>query len=62
VNCLCPGMIHTPAMEDLLKTMNMTRKQAEDQFLGPRCMLKRFGEAHEIAAIILTMASDEPPT
>jgi NAD(P)-dependent dehydrogenase (short-subunit alcohol dehydrogenase family) len=59
VNCLCPGMIHTPAMEDLLKTMNMTRKQAEDQFLGPRCMLKRFGEAHEIAAIILTMASDE---
>ena len=59
VNCLCPGMIHTPAMVDLLKTMNMTRKEAEDKFLGPRCMLKRFGEPQEIAAIILTMASDE---
>jgi NAD(P)-dependent dehydrogenase (short-subunit alcohol dehydrogenase family) len=59
VNCMCPGMIYTPAMEDLLKTMNMTRKEAEEKFLGPRCMLKRFGEAHEIAAIILAMASDE---
>ena len=59
VNCLCPGMIHTPAMVDLLKTMNMTREEAEDKFLGPRCLLKRFGEPQEIAAIILTMASDE---
>lgn len=59
VNCICPGMIYTPAMEDLLVTMGVNRKQAEEKFLGPRCLMRRFGEPHEIAAIILMMASDE---
>jgi len=59
VNCVCPGMIYTPAMVDLLATMNLTRKEAEDQFLGPRGMLKRFGESIEIANVILLLASDE---
>jgi meso-butanediol dehydrogenase/(S,S)-butanediol dehydrogenase/diacetyl reductase len=59
VNCLCPGMIHTPAMEDLLKQLNVTRKEAEEKFLGPRCLLRRFGESHEMAPFIVLMASDE---
>jgi len=28
-------------------------------FLGPRCMLKRFGESWEIAPVIVLLASDE---
>ncbi len=59
VNSVCPGMIHTPAMETLLGQMGVTRKQAEEQFLGPRCMLKRFGESWEIAPVIVLLASDE---
>lgn len=59
VNSVCPGMIHTPAMEELLVQLGLTRKQAEDDFLGPRCMLKRFGEAWEIAPVIVLLASDE---
>jgi len=58
-NCLCPGMIHTPAMETLLTQMGKTRKEAEVEFLGPRCMLKRFGESWEIAPVIVLLASDE---
>ena len=48
VNCLCPGMIHTPAMENLLKQMGVSRKEAEEKFLGPRCLLGRFGESHRV--------------
>ena len=59
VNCLCPGMIHTPAMENLLKQMGVSRKEAEEKFLGPRCLLGRFGESHELAPFIVLMASDE---
>jgi len=59
VNCVCPGMIHTPAMETLLNQLKTTRKEAEETFLGPRCMLKRFGESWEIAPVIVLLASDE---
>jgi meso-butanediol dehydrogenase/(S,S)-butanediol dehydrogenase/diacetyl reductase len=59
VNCICPGMIHTPAMEDLLKRMGVTRKEAEQKFLGPRCLLGRFGESYELAPFIVLLASDE---
>ena len=59
VNCLCPGMIHTPAMVDLLKRMGVSRKEAEVRFLGPRCLLGRFGESYELAPFIVLMASDE---
>lgn len=59
VNCVCPGMIHTPAMETLLVQLETTRKEAEEKFLGPRCMLKRFGESWEIAPVIVLLASDD---
>jgi NAD(P)-dependent dehydrogenase (short-subunit alcohol dehydrogenase family) len=58
-NCVCPGMIYTPAMETLLGQMGKTRKEAEVEFLGPRCMLKRFGESWEIAPVLVLLASDE---
>lgn len=59
VNCLCPGMIYTPAMETLLVQLGMTRKEAEAKFLGPRCMMERFGEPQEIAPFIALLVSDE---
>jgi NAD(P)-dependent dehydrogenase (short-subunit alcohol dehydrogenase family) len=60
VNCICPGMIHTPAMDHLLETeLHITPQEAEKTLLGPRCLMKRFGKAEEIAPAILFMASDE---
>ena len=59
VNCICPGVIFTPAMVKLCQDWNMTRQQVEERYMGPRAAIKRFGEPEEIAAIILTMASDE---
>jgi len=59
VNCICPGMIHTPAMENLLKQLGVSRKEAEEKFLGPRCILGRFGESYELAPFIVLLASEE---
>jgi len=59
VNCLCPGMIRTPAMDTLLGQLGMTVQEGEQKLLGPRCLMKRFGKPHEIASAILFLASDE---
>lgn len=59
VNCVCPGMIYTPALERALADLNVTRKYAEENIMGPRCLMKRFGEPSEIAPVILWLASDE---
>jgi len=59
VNCVCPGMTHTPAMDTLLVQMGMSVEEAERSFLGPRCILKRFAKPEEIAPAILFVASDE---
>jgi meso-butanediol dehydrogenase/(S,S)-butanediol dehydrogenase/diacetyl reductase len=59
VNCICPGMTHTPAMDTLLAKMGVSVEEAERPFLGPRCILKRFAKPEEIANAILFLASDE---
>ncbi len=59
VNCVCPGMIYTPALEQELVLLNVTKKYAEENIMGPRCLLKRFGKPEEIAPVILLLASDE---
>ncbi len=59
VNCVCPGMTHTPAMDTLLAEMRVSVEEAERNFLGPRCILRRFARPEEIAPAILFVASDE---
>jgi NAD(P)-dependent dehydrogenase (short-subunit alcohol dehydrogenase family) len=59
VNCVCPGMTLTPAMDTLLAQMGVSVEEAERTFLGPRCILKRFAKPEEIANAILFLASDE---
>ena len=59
VNCICPGMTHTSAMDTLLAQMGVSVEEAERTFLGPRCILKRFAKPEEIANAILFLASDE---
>jgi len=59
VNCVCPGMTLTPAMDTLLAQMWVSVEEAERTFLGPRCILKRFAKPEEIANAILFLASDE---
>ncbi len=59
VNCVCPGVINTPALADALSTRGVTREEAERIDLGHRGMIKRFGEPHEVANVILMAASDD---
>jgi NAD(P)-dependent dehydrogenase (short-subunit alcohol dehydrogenase family) len=59
VNCVCPEMSYTPALEHELVQLKVTRKYAEENIMGPRCLLKRFGNPEEISPVIVLLASDE---
>jgi NAD(P)-dependent dehydrogenase (short-subunit alcohol dehydrogenase family) len=58
VNAVCPGVIHTPALEGVMKTMNFTLEDA-NEYWGNSCFLKRLGKPREIAQVILFLASDD---
>ncbi len=58
VNAVCPGVIHTPALEGVMKTMNFTLEDA-NEYWGKSCFLKRLGQPREIARVILFLASDD---
>jgi NAD(P)-dependent dehydrogenase (short-subunit alcohol dehydrogenase family) len=57
VNCVCPGRVHTPLVEKVIRASpdpeNTRRALSEDR------PLKRMGRPEEIAAGILYLASDE---
>jgi NAD(P)-dependent dehydrogenase (short-subunit alcohol dehydrogenase family) len=59
VNCVCPGITHTPAVDRLLVNLGVTLEEAEKTYAAPRCIIKRFGKPEEVAAAILFVASDE---
>ncbi len=59
VNCLCPGITRTPALDVVLAEMGLSVPEAEKIFAEPRAIIKRFGTAEEIAPAILFLASDE---
>jgi len=58
VNCVCPGITRTPALEAVLKESKMTYEEAARVYMG-RFMIKRLAEPEEIAPAILFVASDE---
>lgn len=58
-NCICPGITNTPAVTVALAEMKITKEEAEKIYMGPRGLIKRFGEPQEIANVVLTVASDE---
>ena len=58
VNCVCPGTIHTPAVDRIIAETGMT----EEQFTAkeaPLHLLNRIGQPREVAYAILFLASDE---
>lgn len=60
VNAVCPGTIWTPQVERMVHEAGLDRASAEQHpDWGGGHMIKRFGEAKEIAHAILFLASDE---
>jgi len=59
VNCVCPGVTRTPALERVFVEYNVEPDQAVQDFIAHRCHIKRFGRPDEIASAILFAASDE---
>lgn len=57
VNCVCPGTIDTPSLENRINAFKDPQKARQD-FIS-RQPLKRLGKAEEVAVAILFAASDE---
>ena len=58
VNCVCPGMTHTPALDTVLAELGLSLEEAARIHLG-QSPIKRFGRPEEISPAILFVASDE---
>ncbi len=58
VNCVCPGTILTRASYDHMERVGMSLEEFKAAE-GPKHLLGRVGEPHEVAAAILFLASDE---
>lgn len=57
VNCVCPGAILTPLIEDYIVSTpdpDQTRR-----FLGDRCPQRRMGKPEEVAQAVLFLASED---
>lgn len=59
VNCVCPGVTHTPALDRVMADMGVSAEDVVKAYIEPRCLMKRFGKPEEIAPAILFLASDE---
>jgi dihydroanticapsin dehydrogenase len=59
VNCVCPGVTDTPALQSLFVEMGVSADEALKAYVAPRCLMKRYGKPEEIAAAITFLASDD---
>ena len=59
VNCVCPGVTHTPALDRAIADLGVSAEDVVKAYIAPRCLIKRFGRPEEIAPAILFLASDE---
>jgi NAD(P)-dependent dehydrogenase (short-subunit alcohol dehydrogenase family) len=62
VNCTCPGVIDTRMADELLSYRSLgddDRKQALLETYEERHAVGRFGQAEEVARVVLFLASDE---
>ncbi|MBI2994491.1 MAG: SDR family oxidoreductase [Gammaproteobacteria bacterium] len=59
VNCVCPGVTDTPALQRAIEELGASREEVIKAYIEPQCLIKRFGKAEEIAPAILFLASDE---
>src|SRR5918912_1447483 len=62
VNCTCPGVIDTQMADELLTYRSLgddERKQALFETYRERHAVGRFGQAEEVAKVVLFLASDE---
>ena len=58
VNALCPGVTHTPALDQAMVELNFSREDAQKEW-GDPALLKRVARPREIAHGILFLASDD---
>ena len=59
VNCVCPGITDTPALQRVIAEFGMPVEDVIRVHVAPRCLIKRFARPEEIAAAIVFLASDE---
>jgi 3-hydroxybutyrate dehydrogenase len=63
VNCISPGYVWTPLVEnqipDTMKARNMTREQVIEQVLLEKQPTRRFVQPEEVAALALFLCRDE---
>lgn len=57
VNCVAPGPVSTPLLEAIIKTSSNPEKERRQ--IVEKTLLKRLGQAEEIANVILFLASEE---
>ena len=57
VNCVCPGAILTPLLEDYI--VSTPDAEQTRRFLGDRCPQERIGKPEEVASAVLFLACDE---
>lgn len=60
VNCLCPGDIETPMLDEDARMRGMTWDEYHEQAITQRPM-GRIGTPEEIAKVALFLASDDSP-